>query len=212
MGTDTVNNPTIIPLVISCTSGKVPFAADKTEIVVKIIVVVVNIVTSVLGTLANGIVMTAYYRNRRLKTIQNTIFLLLAATDISIYNCCRATNLCGRYFERFDGKKRLSGLGNRHSVIMVVSWFINGDNQHSQLAKLYNIGLSIQISSYNYQTSLKNRCCLNLVSYDGSSAEINFTALYVFCIIPRCWCDFPDDDFSIFYVGFAKTHIFKWLL
>ena len=83
MGTDTVNNPTIIPLVISCTSGKVPFDADKTEIVVKIIVVVVNIVTSVLGTLANGI-MTAYYRNRRLRTIQNTIFLLLAATDISI--------------------------------------------------------------------------------------------------------------------------------
>ena len=84
MGTGTVNNPTIIPLVISCTSGRVPFAAGKTEIVVKIIVVVVNIVTSVLGTLANGIVMTAYYRNRRLKTIQNTIFLLLAATDISI--------------------------------------------------------------------------------------------------------------------------------
>ena len=80
----TANNSAVIPFVLSCITNEILFAVDKTEIVVEIIAVVINIVTSVLGTLANGIVITAYYRNRQLRTIQNTIFLLLAATDISI--------------------------------------------------------------------------------------------------------------------------------
>ena len=72
------------PYVISCICGKIMFAANKTEIFAKIIFVVINIVTSVLGTLANSVVITAYYRSRRLRTIQNTIFLLLASTDICV--------------------------------------------------------------------------------------------------------------------------------
>ena len=47
-------------------------------------VVILNILSSFSGTLANGLVITAYYRNPRLRTIQNTIFLLLAITDISV--------------------------------------------------------------------------------------------------------------------------------
>ena len=43
-----------------------------------------NIVASLFGTLANGLVIMAYYRNPRLRTIQNTIFLLLAITDIGV--------------------------------------------------------------------------------------------------------------------------------
>ena len=43
-----------------------------------------NIVTSLLGTLANGLVIMAYYRNPGLRTIQNTIFFLLAITDIGV--------------------------------------------------------------------------------------------------------------------------------
>ena len=42
---------------------------------------ILNILSSVCGTLANGLIITAYYRNPRLRTIQNTIFLLLAITD-----------------------------------------------------------------------------------------------------------------------------------
>jgi hypothetical protein len=42
----------------------------------------VNIVMPLFGTLVNGLVVMAYYRNPRLRTIQNTIFLLLAITDI----------------------------------------------------------------------------------------------------------------------------------
>ena len=43
---------------------------------------IANIVASLFGILANGLVIMAYYRNPRLRTIQNTIFLLLAITDI----------------------------------------------------------------------------------------------------------------------------------
>ena len=46
--------------------------------------VMVNIVASFFGTLANGLVMMAYYRNRRLRTVQNTIYMLLAITDFSV--------------------------------------------------------------------------------------------------------------------------------
>jgi hypothetical protein len=45
---------------------------------------IANIVTSLFGTFANGLVIMAYYRNPRLRTIQNTIFLLLAITDIGV--------------------------------------------------------------------------------------------------------------------------------
>ena len=45
---------------------------------------ILNILTSFCGTLANGLVITAYYRNPRLRNIQNTIFFLLTITDISV--------------------------------------------------------------------------------------------------------------------------------
>ena len=84
MAIETTINPTHIPFVISCISSEIHFAATKTETVAEIVFVVINIMISVLGTLANGIVITVYYCNRRLRTIQNTIFLLLAATDIGV--------------------------------------------------------------------------------------------------------------------------------
>ena len=70
MAAETTINPTDIPLVISCISSQIHFAATKTEAVAEIIFVVINIMISVLGTLANGIVITVYYRNRPLRTIQ----------------------------------------------------------------------------------------------------------------------------------------------
>ena len=47
-------------------------------------VAVVNIIIALYGTLVNGLVIMVYYFNPRLRTIQNTIFLLLAITDISV--------------------------------------------------------------------------------------------------------------------------------
>ena len=62
--------------------------------------VIINIVIALLGTLANGLVIMAYCRNRRLRTIQNKIFFLLALTDIGvttfvepIYVATKLTNL-----------------------------------------------------------------------------------------------------------------------
>jgi hypothetical protein len=42
----------------------------------------VSFVMSLFGKLANGLVIMAYYRNPRLRTMQNTIFLLLSITEM----------------------------------------------------------------------------------------------------------------------------------
>ena len=47
-------------------------------------VAIINIIIALFGTLANSLVIMAYYRNPRLRTIQNTIFFVLAITDISV--------------------------------------------------------------------------------------------------------------------------------
>jgi hypothetical protein len=46
--------------------------------------IVINILLSIFGTVANGLIILAYCRNSRLRTIQNFIFLLLAFTDLSV--------------------------------------------------------------------------------------------------------------------------------
>ena len=53
-------------------------------IAIQAAVVIVNIVIAFFGTLTNGLVIIVYYRNRRLRSHQTTIFLLLAITDFSI--------------------------------------------------------------------------------------------------------------------------------
>ena len=77
-------NSTDLPFVISCIDGRIHFASNIQEIVAESVIVFINIITSLVGTLANSLVIMAYYRNRLLRTIQNTIFLLLAITDISV--------------------------------------------------------------------------------------------------------------------------------
>jgi hypothetical protein len=47
-------------------------------------VAIINIIIALFGTLANSLVIMAYYRNPRLRTFQNTIFFVLAITDISV--------------------------------------------------------------------------------------------------------------------------------
>ncbi|XP_028398561.1 cysteinyl leukotriene receptor 2-like [Dendronephthya gigantea] len=65
------------------------FAASYTlssinEIAIQAALMIVNIVIAFFGTLANGLVIIVYYRNRRLRTHQTTIYLLLAFADFSI--------------------------------------------------------------------------------------------------------------------------------
>ena len=60
------------------------FNENKDNIVTLYATIVINIPLSLLGTVANGLIILAYCRNRRLRTIQNLIFFLLAFTDISV--------------------------------------------------------------------------------------------------------------------------------
>ena len=69
---------------------------------------ITNIVTSLFGTLANGLVIMAYYRNPRLRTIQNTIFFLLAITDVGVT----------AFVQPIFAVAILSGLLGNHSCIL----------------------------------------------------------------------------------------------
>ena len=78
-------NSTELRLNIVCIDGKVQFASSKYEIVRNIVILIINVMNPLLGTLANGLVITAYYRNPRLRTIiQNVILCLLAIVDTTV--------------------------------------------------------------------------------------------------------------------------------
>ena len=73
-------------------------------IVLTAAVTIINIFIAIFGTVANSLVIIAYYRNLRLRTIQNTIFLVLAITDISVtalvqptYVAAKLNELQGKY-------------------------------------------------------------------------------------------------------------------
>ena len=67
-----------------CKISNIPIPTGPKSIALQAAVAVVNIVIVLFGTLANGLVIMAYYRNSRLRTIQNMIFFLLAITDFSV--------------------------------------------------------------------------------------------------------------------------------
>jgi hypothetical protein len=64
--------------------GYVYFPTGLKAMTVHAALAMANITLGVFGTLANSLVILAYYRNPRLRTIQNKIFLFLAITDISV--------------------------------------------------------------------------------------------------------------------------------
>ena len=65
----------------------VSYVANIKLIAVEVVVFIVNIVLCVLGTVANGMVIVAYCRNHRLRTLRNFIFAALAITDITVNAC-----------------------------------------------------------------------------------------------------------------------------
>ena len=64
--------------------GYVYFPTSMEAMAIHAALAMVNITIALFGTLANGLVILAYYRNPRLRTIQNMIFLYLAITDLSV--------------------------------------------------------------------------------------------------------------------------------
>jgi hypothetical protein len=69
---------------ITCVAVRIYFTSNMKVITVQTVILICNILISFFGTLANSLVIMAYYRNPHLRTIENTIFLLLAITDISV--------------------------------------------------------------------------------------------------------------------------------
>ena len=79
----TDNTPSFLTL-CDLGSGFVDFPTDIKAVTLHTALVMVNVVASFFGTLANGLVIMVYCRNPRLRTVQNTIFMLLAITDFSV--------------------------------------------------------------------------------------------------------------------------------
>ena len=73
--------------IMTCEVLLVYIPTELKTISLRAAVAIINIVIALFGTLANGLVIIAYYRNPRLQTIQNTIFFLLAVTDLSVTAC-----------------------------------------------------------------------------------------------------------------------------
>ena len=58
------------------------FSASIEIITAHAIITILNMLISLFGIVANGVIIATYYRNARIRTIQNTIFLCLAVTDV----------------------------------------------------------------------------------------------------------------------------------
>ena len=71
-------------LYMICKVSKIFIVTDIRVVTLLAAVACINIAISLFGTLANGLVIMAYYRNPRLRTVQNTIFFLHATTDFSV--------------------------------------------------------------------------------------------------------------------------------
>ena len=71
-------------LYMTCKVLNIAIDADIQAIALHTAIGIINIAIAVFGTMANGLVIMAYYRNPRLRNTQNTIFLILAIADVSV--------------------------------------------------------------------------------------------------------------------------------
>ena len=69
---------------MTCKFSPEYFPSSVKGMAVEILVLVLNIFNLICGTVANSLVIFLFYRNSRLRTIQNRIFMYLAITDICV--------------------------------------------------------------------------------------------------------------------------------
>ena len=70
--------------IVVCNVARMYVPSGLKAISIEAAVAMINIFISLFGTQANGLVIMVYYRNPRLRNVQNTIFLLLAITDFNV--------------------------------------------------------------------------------------------------------------------------------
>jgi hypothetical protein len=106
------NSTELLPSVILCTTNEVRFATSMGAIAAKIVITIIIIFVSFFGIFANTLVIVGYVGNSRLRTIQNTMFLFLAITDVGVTAFVQPIHVAAN----------LSGLLGKRSCIL---WEIN---------------------------------------------------------------------------------------
>jgi hypothetical protein len=69
---------------ITCTFVQIPYNGSIADITVYVVVIIFAIALAFFGTMANGLVIAAYWRNCRLQTLQNFLLIALAMTDLLV--------------------------------------------------------------------------------------------------------------------------------
>ena len=151
-----------------CVVTPVHIPAGLKAISLKAAMAIINAAIALFGTLANGLVIMAYYRNPRLRTIQNTIFLLLAVTDIAVSAFVEPMYVAA-IFNTLLGKRNCL-LWDVTSALAMLFW---------QLSLVASAILSLQsyitlAYPYHYQTIItKSRLIITIV----------FTSLFVLSLV-----------------------------
>ena len=80
-----LNTTQHLSAIILCSSVEIHYATNSTATAAwQHVILIFNIFNSLFGTLLNSLVIIAYCRNLRLRTVENTFYMLLAVTDISV--------------------------------------------------------------------------------------------------------------------------------
>ena len=82
-----VNGPSFKMNKISCHFFQILYSVSIVDKTVYTVVAILSVALAFFGTIANVLVVTAYWRNRRLQTLQNFLLVVLAITDLPVTAC-----------------------------------------------------------------------------------------------------------------------------
>lgn len=72
---------------ITCAFVQMPYNVGIADITIYTVVSIFSVVLAFLGTMANVLVITAYWHNRRLQTLQNFLLVVFAMADLPVTAC-----------------------------------------------------------------------------------------------------------------------------
>ena len=72
---------------VSCHFFQILYSVSIVDKTVYTVVAILSVALAFFGTIANVLVVTAYWRNRRLQTLQNFLLVVLATTDLPVTAC-----------------------------------------------------------------------------------------------------------------------------
>ena len=93
-----VNLAQLVPYNITCIGITMYLSTDMKIVTVQGAILMLHVVIFLFGTQANALVIMAYVRNARLRTVQNTIFLMLAFVDICVTTFVQPTYISAKVY------------------------------------------------------------------------------------------------------------------